>query len=319
MLRPLPEAPLQVALEQARQHIAKGNLTAPADANAYTSVLAAWHADTGSTQVREVIGELTGALGGEAVRAVRDGKQTRAREYFDQAARLAQATGTADSDAQRKLREDIAGALQARIEQAAADFDRKSAKAIAGLAPHFDLAPDVASRLQARADAILQRGQPVPGDPTGAVLGNGGVAISRKPVSRNDYARFSSQTSRAPALCRERASPLRVLAPRSFREPGFAQGDNEPVVCVSMADAEAYAAWYSRQTGHRYRLPNAVESRQTAAEISGRDLSLWLRECGSNCRQRQALGTSWRSKQVQRALDAHRGYDDVGFRLVREL
>jgi len=319
MLRPLPEAPLQVALEEARQYIAKGNLTAPADANAYASVLTAWHADVQSGEVRAVIAELTGALGSEAIGHLQDGNHARAREYFGHAADLAQATGTTDTDAQRKLRVDIGNALQARIEKAARTFDRKSAIATAELAPQFGLARDVSSKLMARADAIPRRGQAVPGDPSGAVLGTGGVAISRKPVSLSDYSRFAKLTSRAASLCRERASLLRVLAPRSFREPGFAQGESEPVVCVSLADAEAYAAWYSRQTGHDYRLPSAAESRQTAAEISGRKLALWSRDCARDCSERQALGTSWRSKQGQRALEANRGYDDVGFRLVRNL
>ncbi|HSM10547.1 MAG TPA: bifunctional serine/threonine-protein kinase/formylglycine-generating enzyme family protein [Lysobacter sp.] len=319
MLRPLPEAPLQVALEEARQYIAKGNLTAPANANAYASVLTAWHADVQSGEVRAVIAELTGALGSEAIGHLQDGNHARAREYFDHAADLAQATGTTDTDAQRKLRVDMGNALQARIEKAARTFDRKSAIATAELAPQFGLSPDVTSKLMARADAVPRRGQAVPGDPSGAVLGTGGVAISRKPVNRSDYSRFAKLTSRAASLCRERASLLRVLSPRDFREPGFAQGESEPVVCVSLADAEAYAAWYSRQTGHDYRLPSAAESRQTAAEISGRKLALWSRDCGRDCSERQALGTSWRSKQGQRALEANRGYDDVGFRLVRNL
>ena len=319
MMRPLPEAPLQVALEQARQHIANGNLTAPVNANAYASVTAAWHVDSRSGEVRAVIANLTAALAGEATRNLRDGNDARAQEYFDHAVRLARETGTADSDAQRELRSDIGNALQERIEKAAGDFDRKAAKATAALATRFALAPETTRRLQARADAIPQRGDVVPGDPSGAILGKGGIAISRTPVSRNDYARFAALTAREPARCRERASPLRVFAPRNFREPGFTQGNAEPVVCVSLGDAEAYASWYSRQTGHDYRLPSAAESRQTAAEISGRELALWLRDCGRDCSRRKVIGSSWRDKQGQRELDAARGYDDVGFRLVRDL
>jgi serine/threonine-protein kinase PpkA len=266
-----------------------------------------------------VIDDLTDAYAGELVHNLRDGDDARAREYLDHATRLGRETGTLDSAAQRKLRDDAANALQARIEQAAKRFDQKRAKAAAQLAPEFGLSPEVAKRLLAQADAIPQRGEMVPGDPSGAVLGTGGVAISRKPVNRNEYARFASLTGRAASLCRERASLLRVLAPRSWREPGFSQGASEPVVCVSLDDAEAYAKWYSRQTGHDYRLPTATESRQTAPEVSGRDLSLWLRDCGSDCSERKTLGSSWRSKQSDRTLDANRGYDDVGFRLVREL
>lgn len=319
MLRPLPEAPLQVALEQARLHIARGNLTAPVNANAYSSIITAWHADTQSGEVREMIAGLTGKLGAEALRNLREGKDARAVEYFDHAVRLGHETGTMETDAQRKLRGDIGAALMARIEKAADAFDRKKANVTVELATRFVLAPEMTKRLKARADAIPQRGEAVPGDPSGAVLGNSGVAISRKPVDRREYAQFAAQTSRAPSLCRGRASLLRVLAPRSFREPGFEQGDEEPVVCVSQADAQAYAAWYSRKTGHEYRLPSATESRQMAPEISGRNLALWLQDCGSTCDQRKAVGSSWRSDQAQRVLDAGRGYDDVGFRLVRDL
>jgi formylglycine-generating enzyme required for sulfatase activity len=35
----------------------------------------------------------------------------------------------------------------------------------------------------------------------------------------------------------------------SWRDPGFLQGDNYPVVCVSALDGEAYAAWLSKKTG----------------------------------------------------------------------
>jgi formylglycine-generating enzyme required for sulfatase activity len=41
--------------------------------------------------------------------------------------------------------------------------------------------------------------------------------------------------------------------------PGFEQTDRHPVVCVSHADAEAYAAWLSHKTGRRYRLPSEAE------------------------------------------------------------
>lgn len=319
MLRPLPEAPLQVALEEARQHIARGNLTTPTNANAYSSIITAWHADTSSGEVRVMIAELTEALGAQALRGLQEGKDARAVEYFDHAVRLAHETGTVDTDSQRKLREDIGAALMARIEKAAGAFDGRKARASAALASRFVLSPETTQRLKVRADAIPQRGQAVPGDPSGAVLGSAGVAISRRPVSRADYAGFAAQTSRAPTLCRGRASLLRVLAPRNFREPGFDQGDAEPVVCVSQADAQAYAAWYSRQTGHAYRLPSTDESQQTAAEISGREVAMWLNECGSSCGQRKVTGTTWRSDETQRVLDADRGYDDVGFRLVRDL
>src|SRR5690606_38170283 len=112
---------------------------------------------------------------------------------------------------------------------------------------------------------------------------------------------------------------LRVLSPRDWRDPGFDQQDDEPVVCVSLADAQAYSQGDSRHTGHAYRLPAAADTRTLAPEISRRALSLSLLDCGADCQQRKPSCPSWRSDEGERLLDARRGYDDVGFRLVREL
>ena len=45
----------------------------------------------------------------------------------------------------------------------------------------------------------------------------------------------------------------------SWQDPGFAQGDDHPVVNVSWHDAVAMAEWLSRTEGRRYRLPTEAE------------------------------------------------------------
>jgi len=44
-----------------------------------------------------------------------------------------------------------------------------------------------------------------------------------------------------------------------WRNPGFGQSGRHPVACVSWNDAQAYAAWLSRETGKEYRLPSESE------------------------------------------------------------
>jgi formylglycine-generating enzyme required for sulfatase activity len=45
----------------------------------------------------------------------------------------------------------------------------------------------------------------------------------------------------------------------SWRNPGFTQEDQYPVVCVSWNDALAYVQWLSQTTGQHFRLPSEAE------------------------------------------------------------
>ncbi len=320
MMAPLPTAPLQDSLQSARNYIAQGRLAAPADANAYNSLLTAWHLDSTSPEVAAVVEELTQAFAEEMARDLREGRDQRAREHLVNATALGQQTGTADSPAQRSLREKASVALEARLEQAARRGDGADAGKVIALAEEFGLPRNVSTRLVAQArgiagDGAIARG--APGVAAATPAASVAVSFNPRPVSRGEYARFANANGRTPALCRERVSLLRVIAPKDWRAPGFDQSEAEPVVCVSIADAEAYARWYSQQTGRSYRLPTAEEA-QRMPGTSGRALSMWSADCGRNCQQRQVGGTSWRSRTAQRPLSGGRGYDDVGFRLVRE-
>ncbi len=52
---------------------------------------------------------------------------------------------------------------------------------------------------------------------------------------------------------------LRMDPALDWRNPGFAQADDEPVVCVSLDHALAYAAWLSEKTGQNYTLPSEAQ------------------------------------------------------------
>ncbi len=52
---------------------------------------------------------------------------------------------------------------------------------------------------------------------------------------------------------------LKYKKSMNWRTPGFLQGDNHPVVCVSWNDAKAFIDWLSVSTGEKYRLPTEAE------------------------------------------------------------
>lgn len=81
--------------------------------------------------------------------------------------------------------------------------------------------------------------------------------LGRYPVTRGEFAEFVKKTSyEATADCYGRVIFQTNV---SWNSVEFPQTDRDPVVCVNVADAEAYAAWLSKQTGKPYRLPTESE------------------------------------------------------------
>ena len=80
-------------------------------------------------------------------------------------------------------------------------------------------------------------------------------------VTRGDYAAFVRETryDDIEACYRWNGRRLALAIGTDWRDPGFAQTDRDPVVCVSWHDARAYAYWLSLKTGKRYRLLSEAE------------------------------------------------------------
>lgn len=77
-------------------------------------------------------------------------------------------------------------------------------------------------------------------------------AIGVYDVTRAEFAVFARETGyEADAKCDWRSPKVRG-------QP-INQGNNDPVVCISLHDAKAYANWMSAKTGHSYHLPSEAE------------------------------------------------------------
>lgn len=103
-------------------------------------------------------------------------------------------------------------------------------------------------------------------------------SISRTLITNAQYAKFVSATvHRAPDVGEKTWRSYGLVHPwpqtRRFAwtdgTPPGGRGDH-PVVLVSRGDAEAYAAWLSKATGHTWRLPTELEWEKAARGVDGR-------------------------------------------------
>lgn len=90
-------------------------------------------------------------------------------------------------------------------------------------------------------------------------------AIGKYDVTRGEYAAFVRETNHlAGDGCGRDSFKWNKDSGLSWQAPGFAQSDDDPVVCVSWEDAQAYVAWLNGKVrpgaaDGPYRLPSEAE------------------------------------------------------------
>jgi len=86
-------------------------------------------------------------------------------------------------------------------------------------------------------------------------------AVGVYEVKRGEYERFVEATGHtAGNQCWiYEGDEWEERAGRNWRDPGYRQSGEHPVVCVSWKDAQAYVAWLRRESGAPYRLLSESE------------------------------------------------------------
>ncbi len=106
-------------------------------------------------------------------------------------------------------------------------------------------------------------------------------AMSTNAVTVDEFRAFVAATGRnMQGGCDIYDGNWRRRPDSDWENPGFAQTGSHPVTCASWNDAKAYAAWLSKTTGHRYRLPSASEW-EYAARAGGAAVLPWSDASGA--------------------------------------
>jgi formylglycine-generating enzyme required for sulfatase activity len=86
-------------------------------------------------------------------------------------------------------------------------------------------------------------------------------AMGKSQITRAQFATFVKQTKYInDGKCWTlEEGKYKQRSQRDWRAPGYTQTDKHPVVCINWNDAQAYAAWLSRKSGKKYRLPSEAE------------------------------------------------------------
>lgn len=357
-----PTVPGAKFISSANKQIKQNRLSAPAGDNAMESLLAARKAAPTNPAIAALSDVVIDGLAknlNEAIKARRDETVKTAYQRADKFA----------SDADRKkgqswlaLRDSLPALLITRLQKDTSDLNSSGIASTKALAGKLNVEQSLLEPAWSKASVMPQPriGDIVKADGPSMVLSSvpnasrNGLAIMREEVTKGEYASFASATNRATPVCRNAFASM-FSGKISWDKPGFNQSNEHPVVCVSHADALAYAQWLSKRTGLNYRLPSQSEwrgvvgykagdpcragviscgSKGTAAgsgtpasplgiyDLQG-NVSEWLSDNAGSGRYTVA-GLSWRDTASASSTrtsnqNGDRGYDDVGFRLVREV
>lgn len=123
------------------------------------------------------------------------------------------------------------------------------------------------------------------------------IAVGKYEITRGQYATFVKETGREskPGCHSTRGGFFHKNPKATWQNPGFEQKNEEPVVCVSWHDAQAYVAWLSKKSLKQYRLLNEAEW-EYAARAGSTGRRHWAdAEESATCRYASVADASYKS------------------------
>lgn len=262
----------QVFIARGNALRARGRLVVPGGNDALTAYLAARNVDPGNTTALAGIDAILARQAQELMKAWDEHALDRLPDLLAHGDLAAAHASSAATRAWKATRARLASEVGDALVAAAKARDTQRFTALKPLAlslpatfpPGFNIATAEQQANALRAgDSLRDRGGPalvyVPASGKSPAF-----ALARVEVTRSDYAAFVAATHRPPSTCVVAYNVFSRLKHLNWQAPGFTQGGNHPVVCVSHQDALAYVEWLSRSTGQPYRLPDSAEWQRAA-------------------------------------------------------
>lgn len=120
-------------------------------------------------------------------------------------------------------------------------------------------------------------------------------AIGRFEVTVGQFAAFAKQSGRDYAGCFVLSDGGWKPDPKAtWQSPGHRVTQQHPATCLSADDFDAYLAWLSAKTGHRYRFPTEAEW-EYVARTGLAKVAVWTPESHAACRQMNAGDVSFKA------------------------
>ena len=137
-------------------------------------------------------------------------------------------------------------------------------------------------------------------------------AVGVHEVTRGEFSQFVFATNRAMGRsCWAWDGKWTDQIGVGWRNPGFQQDDEHPVVCVSWNDAKAYVRWLSERTGKRYRLLSESEW-EYAARAGTTTAHYWGADSSVQCRHANGADASTDYPRSVGCDDGHPHTSPVG-------
>jgi len=128
-------------------------------------------------------------------------------------------------------------------------------------------------------------------------------AIGQSQITVGDFKRFVKNTNYVTEAESENGCAAYVDGESKYnsvlnwRNPGFPQTDDHPVVCVSDKDSKVYLGWLTRQTERKYRLPNELEW-EYVARAGSIENYWWGNDIGDGKANCAYCGSEWSNRST---------------------